>query len=410
MKIKKILLSVLAMFMLVACSTNKPMILLNEDAKVSNFYINTTHARLRKIGAVKTKEAYEKGVKDLINVFTGLKLEKSGLNLNLNLKDYDEDILNIFNIFHDYCIYDLKSISYLSKNEVELEYLVKIPNILSLREIFITNEKEFKKILKNADDKMKEFTLKYPANVIEKNPDIFIKFVLKEVIPNIEKEVLDILKSQNKYMELTDFLKLKKEKYEWELVPNDTNYSKDSKYTVLINDKLNLDKGQIEQIKQIAHKMFEEQNNEIAKNFKQFEKMGMTEFFEIMKIFFDDFNQELKGIYFINKDKVFLKSEIKIIDYYPVVTEFLQLVIDNKEIRENQKKAILTLKEILNKQIKNKKYRYASYYTMLENKENGWKIVPIIKSPEIDEMLKEAEKMKREAEKMKKEMEKSESK
>ncbi|WP_156286217.1 hypothetical protein [Oceanivirga salmonicida] len=368
---KKILMTILMLVTLIACG-KKEMVLLNTDGSVTNEYVDSTYSEIEKISLEKIKEENKNTIKKAIGAITNLKIDNKGLPFKLDLNELNSDLVNLINIFLDSYKYELKSISYLSENEVDVEYLAKIPNIFSIEDL-IDNEKFINKISNKAFEKINDFN--------SKNPEIdelgTMKFILKEVAPNIVKESVKYIRNKKGDIGITAFVSLKKVNNKWELVSSINNVKSDSKYSVLVNKELKIEPKYIEETKADIEKVALFNKEEISNGLEFLKAIYSDDIIEAMKLIQKTFDEEIKAIYFVNTDKVFVKKEIKIFEIYSTVTEFLQLILDDKllALEDDTTRFVKEIKKIIERKINAKEYVFLTQYLTLEKKDNKWAVV-----------------------------------
>ncbi|WP_067141850.1 hypothetical protein [Oceanivirga salmonicida] len=376
---KKILMTILMIITLISCG-KKGIVLLNNDGSVNSEYVDSTYSEIEKVSLEKIKEEGQISVKKALESLSKLKIDDKDLGFKLDFNELNPDISNLANIFLDSYKYELKSISYLSENEVDIEYLVKMPNIFSLEKLS-KDGKFMDKIGKRAFDKINNFTLE---NVNTPNKEqLMINFILKEVAPDLVKGVIKQLEKTKDYVELTSFVSLKKINDKWELLNSDQK--SDSKYAVLINKELKIESMYIEKEKPIIEKLAITNKDEISKEMDILKGIYSKEIIDVIELFQKNFDEEIKAIYFINTDKVFVKKEVKTFDIYSSITEFMQLIIDNKNLalENNTNKIVDEAKKIIENKIKENRYMYFKSYVILEKKGDNWEIIPSIDTEKI---------------------------
>ncbi|WP_067141844.1 hypothetical protein [Oceanivirga salmonicida] len=365
MKIKNILLSILAMFMLFACSTNKPMILVNNDISISKSHINKTYSKIEKLGLDRIKEKNRTEIKEILDIFI------EPLSKELGIKIDNKDAFYLINKFLNSYKYELKSISYISENEVDLEYLVKIPDLTVLADWDKNKELE-EKINEAINPKMQLFIL---TNFDKLDDESAInEFVLKNIAPIALDEAISYLEKNNKYLETNSFVSLKKENDDWKLIKTTNSDKIDREYATLINSKIRVDEKYVDKTKKEVHEKIKTAKHDI---FNLILNKKDAKDREILEFINENTENEIKSIYFISKDKIFVRQEIKIFDIYNLIYESIKSDSNNENSKIDDAEFII-----------NQKTKYFTHYLILEKKDDKWVIVPSMLEKTLIDKLK----------------------
>ncbi len=351
---KKIIISIIVSLSLLSCSTSNIAVLVNRDKSLNNEYVLKTEKELKKIGldAIKKMdiELIKKTIPNIPN--------KAFLNEGL-----EKYMLKMTDILTKNATYELKTMAYLSKDKIDLEFVEKNIDITMVT----------KKIVKIFTDPMKLKTLVegvISKDEIEKFNELGKEEGMKKIMERVFSIVLDEVqkisdevKKENKYIYTKKYVTLQKKGDNWIALPQIRKYESNDKYSVLSKEKNNINDEYIEVTKNEINKIYKKTMLEETKktlNEAMFSSFEISE--DILDNFitklYDGIEFEMKGIYFIDENNIIVKAENKQLDMLDFMTNSEYMKKRQMESSEKMQKYSmelmnqgLSMKEMMNKMV-----------------------------------------------------------